>query len=178
MLPGFLFPLKFGEKDAVSEASLRLTLIAVGHIAEPFWREGIKLYEQRIRRYSQFHLLEISAEKIRREKQKTYILRQEGQKIIEKIPAEAFKIVLDEKGKFITSENLASLINKLSQERGKEIVFIIGGSLGLDERVKKESDLLLSLSPFTLTHGLARILLLEQIYRACTILKGEPYHKK
>lgn len=157
---------------------MHLTLIAVGHISEPFIRQGCQIYEQRIGHYVNFRSLIIPEEKIKEEKKKEIILRTEGQRIRAKLPKGAFKVILDEKGKLFTSEGLASFLNKLSQEQKKEIVFILGGPLGLEEGLKKESDLLLSLSSLTLTHGLARMLLLEQIYRAFTILRGEPYHKK
>ncbi|MGB9698172.1 MAG: 23S rRNA (pseudouridine(1915)-N(3))-methyltransferase RlmH [Thermodesulfobacteriota bacterium] len=157
---------------------MRLTLIAVGHIGEPFIRQGCQIYEQRIAHYTNFRSLIIPEEKIKEGKKKELILSKEGQRIREKLPKGAFKVILDEKGKIFTSEGLASFLGKLAQEPKKEIVFILGGPLGLEERLKKESDLLLSLSPLTLTHGLARMLLLEQIYRAFTILRGEPYHKK
>lgn len=157
---------------------MRLTLIAVGQISEPFIRQGCQIYEQRIGHYAKFRSLIISEEKIKDEKNKEIILRKEGQRIRAKLPKEAFKVMLDEKGKLFTSEDLASFLAKFSQAQAKEIVFILGGPLGLAEELKKEGDLLLALSPLTLTHGLARVLLLEQIYRAFTILRGEPYHKK
>ncbi len=157
---------------------MRLTLIAVGHINEPFIRQGCQIYEQRIGHYANFRSLIIRGEKIKEEKNKEIILRTEGQRIRAKLPKGAFKVTLDEKGKLFTSEGLASLLSKLSQEQKKEIVFLLGGPLGLEDSLKKESDLLLSLSPLTLTHGLARMLLLEQIYRTFTILRSEPYHKK
>lgn len=157
---------------------MRLTLIAVGHISEPFIRQGCQIYEQRIIHYANFRSLIIPEEKIKEVKKKELILSKEGQRIREKLPKGAFKVALDEKGKLFTSEGLAAFLGKLAQEPPKEIVFILGGPLGLEEGLKKESDLLLSLSPLTLTHGLARMLLLEQIYRAFTILRGEPYHKK
>lgn len=157
---------------------MRLTLIAVGQISEPFIRQGCQIYEQRIGHYAKFRSLIIPEEKIKDEKNKEIILRKEGQRIRAKLPKEAFKVMLDEKGKLFTSEDLASFLAKFSQAQAKEIVFILGGPLGLAEELKKEGDLLLALSPLTLTHGLARVLLLEQIYRAFTILRGEPYHKK
>lgn len=157
---------------------MRLTLITVGHITEPFIRQGCQIYEQRICRYVNFRAFTIAEEKITEGKQKAYILQKEAKRIREKIAPGAFKIILDEKGKLFTSEELASFLEKFYQEPKKEIVFIVGGPLGLEESLKKEGDLLLSLSPLTFTHGLARMLLLEQIYRAFTILRGEPYHKK
>ncbi|MGQ9695586.1 MAG: 23S rRNA (pseudouridine(1915)-N(3))-methyltransferase RlmH [Thermodesulfobacteriota bacterium] len=157
---------------------MRLTLLAVGYIKEPFIRQGCQIYEQRISHYTQFRVLIIPEEKIKEKKNKKIILQKEGQRIRAKLPKEAFKVILDEKGKFFTSEELASFLGKFFAAQAKEVVFILGGPLGLEEELKKESDLLLALSPLTLTHGLARVLLLEQIYRAFTILRGEPYHKK
>lgn len=156
---------------------MRLTLIAVGHISEPFIRQGCQIYEQRIGHYVNFRALIIPEEKIKDEKNKEIILRREGQRIRAKLPKEAFKVMLDEKGKLFTSKELASFLGEFFQAPAKEIFFILGGPLGLAEELKKEGNLVLALSPLTLTHGLARVLLLEQIYRAFTILRGEPYHK-
>ncbi len=157
---------------------MRITLLTVGRLHEPFLRQGCQIYEQRIGHYANFRSLIIPEEKIKEEGKKESILRKEGQRIKEKLPPGAYKVILDEKGKLFTSEGLASFLDKFYRAQGKEIVFILGGPLGLAEELKKEGDLLLSLSSLTLTHGLARILLLEQIYRAFSILRGEPYHKK
>jgi len=153
---------------------LRLTLISVGRITEPFIRDGCAVYAERIRRYADFRLVVVPEVRITGKGKKEYIIRMEGQRIQGKISPAVFTVALDERGKFLSSEGFARFLETNSL---KEIAFILGGPYGLDEKLKEEAEFRLSLSPMTLAHGMARLLLLEQIYRAFTLLRGEPYHK-
>lgn len=153
---------------------MRLTLISVGRITEPFIRDGCAVYAERIRRYADFRLVVVPEERITGKGKKEYIIRMEGQRIQGKISPAVFTVALDERGKFLSSEGFARFLETNSL---KEIAFILGGPYGLDEKLKEEAEFRLSLSPMTLAHGMARLLLLEQIYRAFTLLRGEPYHK-
>jgi 23S rRNA (pseudouridine1915-N3)-methyltransferase len=153
---------------------LHLTLIAVGRVTEPFIREGCALYSERIRRYADLRLIVVPEERIPAKGKREYIIRQEGQRIREKLSPALFTVVLDERGKFLSSEAFALFLEKY---RRKEMAFILGGPYGLDDTLKKAADFCLSLSPMTLVHSMARMFLLEQIYRAFTLLRGEPYHK-
>lgn len=153
---------------------MRLTLISVGRITEPFIRDGCAVYAERIRRYAHFRLVVVPEERITGKGEKEYIIRKEGQRIQGKISPAVFTVALDERGKFLSSEGFARFLEKNGL---KEIAFILGGPYGLDEKLKEEAEFCLSLSPMTLAHGMARLLLLEQIYRAFTLLRGEPYHK-
>lgn len=153
---------------------MRLTLISVGRITEPFIRDGCAVYAERIRRYADFRLVVVPEERIAGKGKKEYIIRKEGQRIQGKISPAVFTVALDERGKFLSSEGFARFLEKNSL---KEIAFILGGPYGLDEKLKEEAGFCLSLSPMTLAHGMARLVLLEQIYRAFTLLRGEPYHK-
>lgn len=153
---------------------MHLTLIAVGRITEPYIREGCTTYVERIRRYAELRLIVVPEERIPGKGKKEYILRQEGQRIREKLSPLIFTVVLDERGKCFSSEAFALFLEKFLR---KDVAFVLGGPYGLDETLKKEADFILSLSPMTLVHTMARMLLLEQIYRAFTLLRGEPYHK-
>ncbi len=154
----------------------RLSLIFVGRTSDTFVREGCAVYEERIRRYADLNLLPVPEERVEAHK-KDYLLKQEGRRIREKLRPGGFAVALDEKGKLISSPAFADSIVGWSRSGSREISFLMGGPYGLEKELKKEADLLLALSPMTLAHGLARIVLLEQIYRAFTLLRGEPYHK-
>jgi 23S rRNA (pseudouridine1915-N3)-methyltransferase len=153
---------------------LHLTLIAVGRIKEPFIRDGCAVYVERILRYADLQLIVVPEERIPGKGKREYIIHQEGLRIREKISSAGFMVVLDERGKFLSSETFALFLEKNSS---KKISFILGGPYGLDDSLKKEADFRLALSPMTLVHSMARLFLLEQIYRAFTLLRGEPYHK-
>ena len=153
---------------------MHLTLIAVGRIKEPFIRDGCAVYVERILRYADLQLIVVPEERIPGKGKREYIIHQEGLRIREKISSAGFMVVLDERGKFLSSETFALFLEKNSS---KKISFILGGPYGLDDSLKKEADFRLALSPMTLVHSMARMFLLEQIYRAFTLLRGEPYHK-
>jgi 23S rRNA (pseudouridine1915-N3)-methyltransferase len=156
---------------------LRLTLVSVGKLSEPFLQEGCEFFVERVRRYAALDLIVVPEEKISSRGKKKYILQQEGERIRGKIRPEVFTVAADERGKVLSSEAFAHTLDTWSSSGLKEVVFIVGGPYGLDDSLKQKADFRLSLSSMTLTHGLAKMLLLEQIYRAFTILKGEPYHK-
>ena len=135
------------------------------------------MYEERIRRYAELRMVPIPEERIAVKGRKDYILQQEGRRIRENLPSGAFTVALEEKGKPLTSEAFARSLDPWSRSGSREIVFILGGPYGLEESLKEIADFRLSFSTMTLAHGLARMLLLEQVYRAFSLLRGEPYHK-
>ncbi len=151
-----------------------LTFIAVGRITEPFIRNGCAVYLERIRRYTEVRFIVVPEERTRGKGKREYILHQEGQRIRGKISSPVSTVVLDIKGQSFSSEAFALFLERYQR---KHLAFVLGGPYGLDETLKKEADFTLSLSPMTLAHTMARMLLLEQIYRAFTLLRGEPYHK-
>jgi 23S rRNA (pseudouridine1915-N3)-methyltransferase len=156
---------------------LHLTVVSVGKLAEPFIQEGCEFFAWRIRRYAGLELIVVPEEKIPSRRKQEYILKQEGQRIRSKIRPGVFTAAVDERGKLLSSEAFAHLLETWSSSGLKEVAFMLGGPYGLDDSLKEKADFRLSLSSMTLTHGLAKMLLLEQIYRAFTILRGEPYHK-
>jgi 23S rRNA (pseudouridine1915-N3)-methyltransferase len=156
---------------------LRLTLVSVGRVSEPFIKEGCAVYAERIRRFTALNLIVVPEEKISSRGHKEYIVQQEGRRIRQKLRPGVFSVVVDEGGKSLSSEAFARSLETWSSSGPKEVAFILGGPYGLEDSLKEKADFRLSLSSLTLTHGLARMLLLEQIYRAFTLLRGEPYHK-
>ena len=154
----------------------RLSLIFVGRTSDTFVRDGCAVYEERIRRYADLDLLAVAEERVDAGK-RDYLVKQEGKRIREKLRPGGFAVALDERGKLLSSEAFANSMVEWTLSGSRGISFVLGGPYGLDKELKREADLLLALSPMTLAHGLARIVLLEQVYRAFTLLRGEPYHK-
>ena len=104
-------------------------------------------------------------------------MRAQSERLIEAIPTAGYTVVLDERGRSMDSLKFAKWLERLTIDSPNGVNFVVGGDVGLDESVKRRADHLLSLSAMTLPHQLARVLLLEQIYRACTLMRNIPYHK-
>lgn len=158
---------------------MKLKLLAVGKLSADYLKQGVAEFDKRIRRYLPLEVVEIREEKAGGKKADVaQIKKREGQHLLEKIPADAAVIVLDERGKTVTSEGVSALLEHHMVQGTATLIFVIGGAYGLDEAVRKRADLILSLSAMTLTHQMARLFLLEQIYRGFTILRNEPYHNR
>lgn len=159
---------------------MKITLITVGKIKEGYLREAVREYSKRLSRYCRLEIREVSDEKtpdgasLALERQ---IREKEGERILAQIKDNAYVIALAIQGEVLTSEQFAQNLGQLGVSGTSHIVFIIGGSLGLDEQVLKRADYLLSFSAMTFPHQLMRVILLEQIYRGYRILNHEPYHK-
>ena len=156
---------------------MRLTLICVGKVSEPFVREACAIYAEKVRRYASLDLIIVPEERVPSQGKREYILRQEGRRIRERLRPHVFRAAVDERGKSLSSEAFARSLEKWSTYGIMELAFILGGPYGLEAALREEADFCLALSTMTLTHGLARMLPLEQVYRAFTILEGKPYHK-
>ncbi len=157
---------------------MKLRLICVGKLSESYLREGAEDFAGRIRHYLPLTVIEIKEEKPGGKQPDPRIIRErEGGRILEKIPPEAHVIVLDERGSATRSEELAASLERHMVNGTTELALIIGGAYGLSESVKMRGNRLLSLSSMTFSHQMARLFLLEQIYRSLTILRREPYHK-
>lgn len=159
---------------------MQIRVVAVGRIKEKFLQEGIAEYEKRLRPYVKLQIVEVADEKRptpASSATESAALEKEGQRILAAIPEGSYVVSLDVKGRSLTSEDLAGIFGDWEMAGRSSIVFVIGGDLGLAPSVISQSDLRLSLSKMTFTHPMARLLLLEQIYRACRIRSGEPYHK-
>ncbi|SUY48463.1 rRNA large subunit methyltransferase [Clostridium putrefaciens] len=159
---------------------MNITIISVGKVKEKYLRDAIEEYSKRLKRYCKLQILEVSDEKTpdnASEKEEIQIKVKEGEAILKHIKDNAFVIALDLKGKTVSSEELASFISDLGTKGKSDLVFIIGGSLGLSQKVLERADYKLCFSKMTFPHQLFRVMLLEQIYRGFRIIKGEPYHK-
>lgn len=159
---------------------ISVTLITVGKIKEKFYAAAIDEYSKRLSRYCRFEIIEVKDEKTPErfsQHEKELILEREGERIISKLPQNAKIISLCVEGKQFSSEQFSELIDKATVDGTSRIVFIIGGSMGLCDKVKKMSDLRLSFSEMTFPHMLMRVILAEQIYRGFTIIEGKTYHK-
>ena len=158
---------------------MNMALICVGRLKERYWREAAAEYEKRLSRFGRFETLELpdlpepanSSPAIERQ-----IRQKEGEAILAKIREDDVVIALCIEGKQLDSVQLSRRLEELSAT-GRRVVFVIGGSLGLSEAVVARAQLRLSFSPMTFPHQLARVLLLEQTYRAMKIAAGERYHK-
>lgn len=154
-------------------------LICVGRLKERYWREAAAEYEKRLTRFGRFETIELpdlpepanSSPAIERQ-----IRQKEGEAILAKIREDDVLIALCIEGKQLDSVQLSQKLGELSAS-GRRVVFVIGGSLGLSEAVVSRAQMKLSFSPMTFPHQLARVMLLEQTYRAMKIAAGERYHK-
>ena len=152
----------------------------MGKIKEKFFEDAIKEYSKRLSRYCKLEILQVADEKTPEgasEAVELQIKEKEGQRILSLIRDDAYVIALAIEGKMLDSEELAERIEKLGVSGISQIVFVIGGSLGLSAQVMKRADYALSFSRMTFPHQLMRVVLLEQIYRSYRIMNHQPYHK-
>ncbi|AQQ54905.1 23S rRNA (pseudouridine(1915)-N(3))-methyltransferase RlmH [Planococcus lenghuensis] len=159
---------------------MNIVIVSVGKLKEKYLKQGIAEYVKRLGAYARISEVEIADEKAPEtlsEADMEIVKKKEGERILAKIPADAHVIALAIEGKMKTSEQLAEDIEKLMTYGKSKIYFVIGGSLGLHDDVLRRSNEKLSFSPMTFPHQLMRLILVEQVYRAFRIMKGEPYHK-
>lgn len=159
---------------------MRITIITVGKIKEKFYRDAIGEYEKRLSKYCKLEIKEAADEKTpdqASENVNQQILEKEGERIKNLIPKDSYVIPLAIEGKKYDSVGFSQMIQKNTVSGVSHITFIIGGSLGIVDEIKKASNQMISFSDMTFPHQLMRVILLEQIYRAFRIINGEPYHK-
>ncbi|WP_195972759.1 23S rRNA (pseudouridine(1915)-N(3))-methyltransferase RlmH [Clostridium thermobutyricum] len=159
---------------------MNITLITVGKLKEKYLKQAIDEYSKRLSRYCKLEIIELNDEKTpdnASEKEEQLIKEKEGKQILSKIKENAFVIAMDLGGKNLTSEEFSKFIEQNGVMGNSNIVFLIGGSLGLSDEVKKRANYKLCFSNMTFPHQLFRVMLLEQIYRGFRIMKNEPYHK-
>lgn len=154
---------------------MNINIIAVGKIREKYIKLGIEEFLKRIQPYSSTKVTEIDAENLKYDESRA--MESEGEKILNQINESAYLIVLDLRGKQLSSEKFAQKIKEVNLQGINQLVFVIGGAVGLSDKVLKRADFALCLSEMTLPHQIARLFLLEQIYRVFKILNNEPYHK-
>jgi 23S rRNA (pseudouridine1915-N3)-methyltransferase len=156
---------------------IKIRIIVADRTRSPFLAEGEAFYLKRLQSYAQVEWIEVKPVRMTKGRPEEEILRLEGQALIRKRGPKDYLVALDRTGRQYGSEEFAGRLENVALNAGGGITFMIGGPLGLSGDVLAESDEILSLSTFTFTHEMSRVLLLEQIYRAFTILKGEKYHK-
>lgn len=155
-----------------------ITLICVGTLKESYWREAYSEYAKRLKLYAKIELIELPEVPFNSVNEKEAVQKKEGELILKKIPSDSTVFVLSEEGKGLSSVEFAQLLSKHSSgEAGStHSTFVIGGALGLSDAVKKRATKLISFSALTFTHQMIRVILMEQLYRAGTIIAGKQYH--
>lgn len=159
---------------------MNITVVSVGKIKDKFMISGIKEYSKRLSRYCKLKLVEVDDEKAPEnlsEAEMEIVKAKEGDRILSKVSDSTYIVALVIEGEQISSEELSSKIDNLALRGNSDITFIIGGSLGLSKDIINKSNYKLSFSKMTFPHQLMKMILLEQIYRAFRISRGEPYHK-
>ncbi|MBQ9168160.1 MAG: 23S rRNA (pseudouridine(1915)-N(3))-methyltransferase RlmH [Oscillospiraceae bacterium] len=157
-----------------------ITLLTVGKLKEKFYLSAAEEYVKRLGAYCQFHLLELPETRLPENPSPAEIsagLEKEAEQILSKIPKGAWFCVFTPEGKELSSEGFAAKLKDVKNSGKSSACFLIGSSFGMSPRVKAKADLKLSMGPMTFPHHLARIMVLEQIYRAESIQAGSKYHK-
>lgn len=157
---------------------MKISFWSVGKVHEPYVKAGVEDFTRRISRYYKVEWNLIPAPKNAGMLSEMDLKKKEGEIILEWLGKDDYLVVLDERGKQVSSEGLASFLQARANESTKQVVFLIGGAFGVSDEVMKRADYKWSLSQLVFPHQLVRLILAEQVYRACTILKNEKYHHK
>jgi len=155
---------------------MKISFWSIGKTHEGYIKPGVDDFTKRISKYFKVEWNIIAPPKNAGLLSETDLKKKEGQVILEMLGRDDYLVALDERGKMIGSAALANFIQARANESNKQLIFLIGGAYGIDEAVLQRSQFTWSLSPLTFPHQLVRLLLAEQVYRACTILKNEKYH--
>ncbi len=148
----------------------------VGKAHESYVKEGIEMFSRRLSNYYPVHWEIIPPPRNAASLQYDQLKEREGEKILSMLKPDDYLILLDERGKQLTSEETAAMVQRLGNMSLKSVVFLIGGAFGVSAAVTKRAGLIWSLSKMVMPHQLVRLVLAEQLYRACSILKNEKYH--
>lgn len=157
---------------------MKLFFWAIGKNHEPYVKTGVEDFTKRISNYFKVEWNIIPVPKNAGMMSEMDLKKKEGELVLEWLDKEDYLVALDERGKQLSSQGLADFIQARANQSTKKLVFVIGGAFGLDEVILKRADYKWSLSELTFPHQLVRLMLAEQVYRACTILKNEKYHHK
>lgn len=158
---------------------MKFTFLTIGKIREKWMRQGIDEYLKRLSPIAKVEILSPDEEKMPENPSpalKEKVMEKEGEKLLKYLKDEDFLILLDLKGKPVTSEELAHIIRQKMVSGTSHFFFMIGGPYGNGENIRKRADLKISISAMTFTHQMARLILAEQVYRAMKIIRHEPYH--
>ncbi len=156
---------------------MRYTIVAVGKLKERFWKDACAEYTKRLGAYAKVEMREIADIDPARAGGVDASRRREGEAILAAVPERSRMILLAIDGKQRSSEDFSAHLDELALRGSSDLTFVIGGSDGVSDAVRARADETFSFGPITLPHNLARVVLLEQLYRACKISRGEPYHK-
>ena len=158
---------------------MKITIVCAGKLKEKYLTAGISEFLKRLKPMAQVEILEVHEEKMPDNPsaaEKEQVLQKEGEKLLKLVPSGSYLFVLDVYGEELSSEELAERIDKLGVSGRSSLTFLIGGAFGLSREVRGAADMKLSFSRMTFTHQMVRLLLVEQIYRAFKINRGEKYH--
>jgi 23S rRNA (pseudouridine1915-N3)-methyltransferase len=154
----------------------RITIVAVGKMYEPSMKEAQELFLTRLSPYAKISIEEVATEVLGSTVSGEEVLRREGERLLKRIPDGATVVLLEKEGAQRDSVAFAKFVEELAGN-GAHVVFVIGGSLGVSADVRARASQKISFSKMTFTHEMARVFLLEQLYRSAMILRGKPYHK-
>jgi 23S rRNA (pseudouridine1915-N3)-methyltransferase len=157
---------------------MKITLLLTGKTDKDFLQKGIEMYEKRIKRYIDFDIKTLKDIKHNKKLSIKEIKESDAKQILQNIDPNDFLIILDEKGQSFGSIDFSTYLSKKIDTGIKHIIFAVGGAYGFSETVYKKANEMISLSKMTFSHQIIRLLFVEQLYRAFTIIKGEPYHNE
>ena len=157
---------------------MKISLLTIGKTADKYLLEGLKIYEKRLQHYVNYSRKELPDVKNAKTLSTEQLKEQEGKIILQQVAETDELFLLDENGQTFSSEKLAEFIKQKMLHSSKSLVFVVGGAYGFSDEVYKKAVEKISLSQLTFSHQMVRLIFTEQIYRAFTIIKGEPYHHK
>lgn len=155
---------------------MKLKLIWIGGISDRPLRQLAERYEERIRQFLPIEIVEVRPEKSR-SRSDSEIIAIESERLISALPPQGKIVTMDERGREMTSVELSKWLEKETIHNPHGVAFVMGGDLGLSEEIRSRAGVVLALSQMTLPHELARVVLLEQLYRSCTLIRNVSYHK-
>lgn len=159
---------------------MNITVLCVGKLKEKYWTEAVAEYGKRLSRYCNLKMEEVKEARLpdnASAAEEQAVKEEEGKALLRRINAADYVVTLEIKGKRLTSEGLSAMLSQLAVSGRGNVVFVIGGSLGLSGEVSRRADMALSFSDMTFPHQMMRVILLEQIYRGFKIMRNETYHK-
>ncbi len=156
--------------------TMKIELWQIGKTSQDYIEEGVAVYNGRLKHYLPFALQTIPALKKTKNLSKDQIKQKEGEEILKKLKSDDYLILLDERGKELTSKDFATYMERLLLLSRHKAVFLIGGAYGFSPKIYERANAKIALSKMTFSHQMVRLFFIEQLYRAMTILKNEPYH--
>lgn len=158
---------------------MRITVLATGKLSEPCFCDGVQMYAKRLLAWTSIECIEFSEQRgdVSSDAARALLISKESEKVAAALPFGAYVILLDLRGKMLSSEDFSAFLGKCEIEGPYHIAFVLGGPYGVSPELRSKAHQVLSFSPMTFPHQMARLLLYEQLYRAFSILRGVSYHK-